>query len=225
MYKRILLIDTFPQFSGPGDEFVCGVLFQSGKIWLHIHDRIKIATIRYIHHQFAQLRAIYSNAFCGQISGNIGEFDGRHFFTFLPVGDLDQSGRRFHQHHTGRFGLDQSFFNGNGDGADGSMPAHGQTATGFNEQYRHIMGRIMGWIKNTATHHIMTAGFKHESFADPVVLTQKMLAFFAHGIAFERRTARGHYPDGVAAGMRIDTGKNSAAQMALHSGGIRNRMG
>jgi len=40
-------------------------------------------------------------------------------------------------------------------------------------------------IEDTATHHIMSAGLKHQPGPDPVILPQEMLALFTHRIALK----------------------------------------
>jgi hypothetical protein len=81
------------------------------------------------------------------------------------------------------FGFDQPGFNGSSYRANGTMSAHGQTATGFDKQYSKIILRIMWRIQDTATHHIMTSRLKHQPLPYPIIFPQEMLPFFTHGIA------------------------------------------
>jgi hypothetical protein len=60
------------------------------------------------------------------------------------------------------------------------VPAHGEATAGFNEEDSHIIFRIVGWIQDAATHHIVSSRLKHQSFPDPIEFPHKMLPFFAH---------------------------------------------
>jgi hypothetical protein len=51
----------------------------------------------------------------------------------------------------------------------------------------------------------MAARFEHEPGPDPIELLQKMLPSFAHIGALQQGTAAGNNPNGIAAGMSIDT--------------------
>jgi hypothetical protein len=84
------------------------------------------------------------------------------------------------------------------------MSTHGQTSAGFDKEDRNIILRVVRRIKNTSTHHIMTAGFKHEAFADPVEFPQEMLTLFIHGGADEGWSALLHEANGIAAGVGVD---------------------
>ncbi len=65
----------------------------------------------------------------------------------------------------------------------------------------------MGRVKNTAAHHVMPPGFEHQPRADPVILTDKMLALLAHVGSFQDRSALFDQSYRVSAGMSINTCK------------------
>jgi hypothetical protein len=50
----------------------------------------------------------------------------------------------------------------------------------------------------------MTARLKHQPFANPIKLLQKVLALFAHVSPFQVWATFSHYPYRVAAGVSID---------------------
>jgi hypothetical protein len=54
----------------------------------------------------------------------------------------------------------------------------------------------------------VTTRFKHQSFTDPVVFAEKMLAFFAHVASFQNGAATGHNSNRVATGMGINAEKS-----------------
>ena len=69
-------------------------------------------------------------------------------------------------------------------------------------------------IEDGARHDVVAARLEHEAFADPVVLGDEIGPPRARRLAFRRRKARGHHPDRVATGMRVDAGEGVAGQTA-----------
>jgi hypothetical protein len=61
-----------------------------------------------------------------------------------------------------------TLFDGDGNGTDRTMPAHGQTAAGLNKKHRGIVAIVDGWINDAATHHIVTTRLEHKTAADPI---------------------------------------------------------
>ena len=101
-------------------------------------------------------------------------------------------------------GRNEALFYGNSDGADGSVPAHGQATAGFDEQNPNVVGGVCGRIQDAARHHVVAARLKHQAPANPVELPQKMLPFFAHVGPLQQGAAARDYPDGVATGVGVD---------------------
>lgn len=122
--------------------------------------------------------------------------------------DQHQARRRFHAHDAGRFGANEAMLNGDGDGADGAVAAHGQAAAGFDKQHRYVVFGVVGRVQNTARHHVVAARFKHQTFANPVVFAEKMLAFFAHVAAFKNGATARYDAYGIAAGVGINAEKS-----------------
>ena len=48
-----------------------------------------------------------------------------------------------------------------------------------------IIFGIMWWVEDAAAHHVVSTGFKHEPFADPVIFPQEMLSFLTHVFPFQ----------------------------------------
>ncbi len=206
--KLVFFINALAQYAAELYQLTGSIMFQPFKVFLWINDRIKISTVRDIHYQLAQLRAFNGQLCSSQVARYIREFDGSYFSIFFCIRDHDQPCRGFHPYNARRFRYHQFFFNGNGNGADGSMPAHRQAAAGFYEQHGHIVLWIMRWIQNTPAHHVVATGLKHKPGAYPVVFFEEVLALFAHIHAVKRWPAFLYQAYGISAGMGINTGKN-----------------
>lgn len=208
MNEGVFFVDALAQYPRPTDELLGFVMLQSGKIFLYIHDGVKIASVGHVHFERAEAGAFGFDAFGGEVRGYVDELDGLDLAAFLYVADEYQSRRGFHAHDTGRFGADEAVLNGDGDGADGAVAAHGQAAAGFDKQHRYVVFGVVGRIQDTARHHVVAARFKHQTFANPVVFAEKMLAFFAHVATFKNGAAAGYDADGIAAGVGINAEKS-----------------
>ncbi len=206
--EGVFFVDALAQYARPTDELFGFIMLQPREIRLHIDDGVKITSVGHVHFERAEVRAFGFNAFGGKVGGHIDELNGFDFVAFLYIADQHQARRRFHAHDAGCFGANETMLNGDGDGADGAVAAHGQAAAGFDKQYRYVVFGVVGRVQNTARHHVVAARFKHQTFANPVVFAEKMLAFFAHVAAFKNGAAARYNAYGIAAGMGINAEKS-----------------
>jgi hypothetical protein len=128
-----------------------------------------------------------------------------HSISATGIFNQHQTGRGFHPYRAGPLRYNQPFLNGNGDGADGAVAAHGQAAAGFDKQHGHIVLRVVRRVQDAAAHHVVATGLKHEAGTYPIILLQKMLPLFAHVVAVQQRAARLYQTYRVAAGMCVNT--------------------
>ena len=195
------------QFAAEADQVRSREVFQAREIGLHIYDGVEIPPIRHVYGQVAQGTVRNCNPFGRQEGGHIGKGHPFYLFTLAAVADLHQAGRGFQAHFPFDFGNDEPFLDADGDGADGTVPAHGQAAAGLNKEDAQVVGRVRRWIENAPAHHVVPAGLEHEALADPVVLGQEVEPFLAHVAPLQRGAALGDHPDGVAGRMAVDAGK------------------
>jgi hypothetical protein len=182
-------------------------MLKTGKVFLGIDYGVEISTIAYVYLNQAQVRAFHTYVFGSQVRGHVGKLYATHLSPFLLVFNQNQSGWGFHTDDAWYLGCNQPFFYGDCNGTYGSMSAHGQASAGLNKQHSHIIGRIMGWIKDGTAHHIMAPGFEHKPFPDPVIFTQEMLTLFAHVVSFQMGSSACNQPNGITAGVGVNAKK------------------
>src|SRR5690606_6736548 len=92
---------------------------------------------------------------------------------FLAVFGDHESSRYFHSHHTFGFWLDETFLDGDGDRSNRAVPTHRKATTCFDEQYRHIILRILRRIKHASAHQVVPARLEPQPGANPVILPKE----------------------------------------------------
>ena len=144
MDHGVSIIQPPAQFRAPGDQAQTGIVGQIRIVLLRIDDGIEVPRRRYLP-GWGQVRVHRSPArqqpertghwLVAPIEPSGGQ---------LVIAHQDQPGRSLQPDNARLLGHDQALLNGYGNGPDGTMPAHGQAAAGFNKQDRRIIGRIMG---------------------------------------------------------------------------------
>lgn len=204
MLKAVSFVDAVAAHAAPRNQLVRLVVLDAAKVLLRVYDGVEITAVSHIKTDGAEVGAFYLEVGSSEVGLYIGELYRLHLFAFLLVFDQNQSGRCFHAQLAGYLWRHQSFFNGDGDGTDGTMPAHGQAAAGFDKEHADIVLWVGRWVEDAAAHHVVAAGLKHQPLADPVVLGKEVQAPFHHGGTLQQRATACHQPYRVAAGMGID---------------------
>ena len=104
---------------------------------------------------------------------------------------------------------DQAVFNRDCNRTDGPMTTHWQAAGCFNKQHTDITIIPRTRVEDTARHHCMPAGFKHQGGSNPVILGHEMLLAVEHALTFQFGTTAVDQANGIAARVGINTMESS----------------
>ena len=215
MDKRAGLIDPLAQ-NGAESNYLAGTQIRHIlKVGLGIHNRVEIAAIGHVYGQGSQTGTFNFDIPGVEKRRNIDDAHRCHAVAFHLIISFHQTGRRIQPQQSGGFGGYQPALDQNRNGANGSVTAHGQATAGFDEQDGHIAIGSRGRINDTARHHIVAPGLKHQTGANPVVLLEKMPAPLDHIGPFQKGAAAGYNPNGIAAGMGVDTEKSVGRHRGL----------
>ena len=170
MNKFIFRIDRFAQFPCPCNQFICGIMFESFKIFLYINDSIKISAIRNINYQFPKSGQSTVNFDAARKEGTLVSFTDFHFVCLpvciqyspiLPVLPFLL--------YPGVFGLINPSSIAIVIVPMVPCPHIGrQPLVSINKTATSFCGSCGGY-KNASAHHIMATGFKHQSLSYPVI--------------------------------------------------------
>jgi hypothetical protein len=182
-------------------------LRQPSVVGLFLDDGVEVAAIGDVDRDLPEAGTIDGHILSGQIGADVGQAHGLHEAVGHPVVRLNRTGRCLQTQESGLPWLGQAAFQGEGDGADGPMAAHGQAAAGLDIENGHIEARVARRIQDSPGHQIVAARFEHQAGADPVIAAHEVLPPLAHGGAGQRRAAAGDQADRIATCVPVDAEK------------------
>ncbi|MNP36416.1 hypothetical protein D3C76_1298040 [compost metagenome] len=143
-----------------------------------------------------------------QEAGNVGEAHRGDLVAVHLVTRTDLPRRHVDDHRPRRLRLHQPGLQGEGDGADGGVPAHRQAAGRLDEQQAEVGFGAGRGVEDGAGHVRMPARFQHQRAANPVGFGDEVLASLAHCGAVQLRCAVHHHAHRHAFGVSFDTAEN-----------------
>ena len=171
---------------------------------LLLHNGVVVAAISDVDDELPDARHVQPDFDRVQVARDVEQPHLLDEAAIAPVFNAYTTGRRLDRHPPFLRRRHKSRFKRGGDGSDGSMTAHRQTAGNLDEQHAKVAIRPMRRVEDAPGHHIVPTRLEHERPAHPVVPLHEQHPALGHRQIRHLRATAHNDADRIAAGMRVD---------------------